>query len=289
MKITILKKSLITNLPALLLATIMIFFPNLSFSFQEEFTVFLAEIQTSSTPEGDPNFTKNLYINGGEVNGLKESAILDVYRSKTVRDTDNGQDYAIKVHVGQIKIVSLHNDISITRIVGLASNKDTHLLRYRTVMTGDLAVPRKEDDTIKGDDIVPGLGQGITLSGSGVQIPSHILFDLADWKLKPEALEILSNVYDTFNQSKDKDIIIEGHSCSLGSGKFNLELSKKRAQSVSEYLKESKGIPADLIRIEYYGENNPIASNDTKLGRMKNRRVEIRFQESEAEESSEAI
>ena len=88
---------------------------------------------------------------------------------------------------------------------------------------------------------------------------------------------MLSVIHDMFNNSKNKDILIEGHTCSLGTGSYNLELSKKRAQSVADYLKKAKGISEKNILVKYYGESSPIASNDTKEGREKNRRVVIRF------------
>ena len=88
---------------------------------------------------------------------------------------------------------------------------------------------------------------------------------------------MLSTIDGIFNKSKGKTIIVAGHTCSLGAEKYNLELSRERAESVAAYLMQTKGIPSDNIRVEYYGEKLPVASNDTEEGRSRNRRVEISF------------
>ena len=82
---------------------------------------------------------------------------------------------------------------------------------------------------------------------------------------------------DMFSKSKNSDLLIEGHTCNLGTPEYNLELSRKRAQSVSDYLIRIAGIPRDRIRVSYYGERFPVTSNTAEEGRRKNRRVAIRF------------
>jgi OOP family OmpA-OmpF porin len=68
--------------------------------------------------------------------------------------------------------------------------------------------------------------------------------------------------------------IIIGHTDSTGSAEYNLGLSMRRAQAVSDYLANT-GVPADILREVGRGEEDPIASNDTDEGRSQNRRVEI--------------
>ena len=67
---------------------------------------------------------------------------------------------------------------------------------------------------------------------------------------------------------------VSGHTDNVGNDQTNLILSKKRAEAVKVYL-ESKGVAADRIRALFFGETQPIASNDTEDGRQKNRRVEM--------------
>ena len=73
---------------------------------------------------------------------------------------------------------------------------------------------------------------------------------------------------------KDWKLQIAGHTDNVGNDQVNLILSKKRAEAVRDYL-VSKGVPADRIRTLFFGETQPIASNDTEEGRQKNRRVEM--------------
>lgn len=74
--------------------------------------------------------------------------------------------------------------------------------------------------------------------------------------------------------SKAYEVIIIGHTDSTGNAEYNLGLSKRRAEAVSDYLVNT-GVPADILRVLGRGKNDPIASNDTKEGRALNRRVEI--------------
>jgi outer membrane protein OmpA-like peptidoglycan-associated protein len=68
---------------------------------------------------------------------------------------------------------------------------------------------------------------------------------------------------------------LEGHTDSIGSKEFNNRLSESRAISVRNYFIKDLSVPENSIQIEYFGESKPKASNSTKEGRTKNRRVEI--------------
>lgn len=76
-----------------------------------------------------------------------------------------------------------------------------------------------------------------------------------------------------------RDIAIEliGHTDNVGSDEYNLQLSRKRAETVAQYL-VSKGISSDRISVSGFGSSKPVASNDTEEGRSKNRRVDIKFE-----------
>ena len=71
-------------------------------------------------------------------------------------------------------------------------------------------------------------------------------------------------------------IIVEGHTDSTGSDSYNQQLSERRANSVARYLTQ-RGVNASRIKAIGYGEQRPVASNDTAEGRRQNRRVEIRI------------
>lgn len=71
---------------------------------------------------------------------------------------------------------------------------------------------------------------------------------------------------------------IEGHTDNVGKEAKNLDLSKRRAASVKNYF-ISKGVAADRLDSEGYGQIRPIADNKTAAGRTENRRVEIKLME----------
>ena len=69
-------------------------------------------------------------------------------------------------------------------------------------------------------------------------------------------------------------IDVYGHTDSIGSQKYNNKLSKRRASCVAEYL-VAQGCNGQRFSIQGFGETRPIASNNGKSGRARNRRVEI--------------
>ena len=75
-------------------------------------------------------------------------------------------------------------------------------------------------------------------------------------------------------RKSDWKLIIAGHTDNVGPEKTNLILSKKRSTAVAVFL-EHRGVKMDRLIIQYFGEEKPIDSNDTKEGRQKNRRVEM--------------
>jgi outer membrane protein OmpA-like peptidoglycan-associated protein len=77
-----------------------------------------------------------------------------------------------------------------------------------------------------------------------------------------------------------KHVRVEGHTDNRGTGPYNLDLSRRRAASVVEYLVQH-GIARGRLLSAGYGFERPIADNSTALGRAKNRRVEFKLLEEE--------
>jgi outer membrane protein OmpA-like peptidoglycan-associated protein len=71
-------------------------------------------------------------------------------------------------------------------------------------------------------------------------------------------------------------LTLSGHTDNMGSAAFNLDLSKRRAESVKAFLIEN-GVPASRIFVEYYGLSKPLVPNDNDQNRLKNRRVEFKL------------
>ncbi|KII81055.1 OmpA family protein [Vibrio renipiscarius] len=105
-------------------------------------------------------------------------------------------------------------------------------------------------------------------------------FALNSTELKPESASKLDELVQMLAAYPQADVNVVGYTDSSGAAEYNQALSEKRAQSVANVLSE-RGIDPSRISVSGEGENNPIASNDTKEGRAQNRRVEITVPEFE--------
>lgn len=101
-----------------------------------------------------------------------------------------------------------------------------------------------------------------------------ILFDTAKSTIKEESLQTLDQIVNILNEYPTAMFSVDGHTDSVGSEENNQSLSEARAQSVVNYLVQ-KGVSQSRLSAKGYGESKPIASNKTRAGRAKNRRVEI--------------
>jgi outer membrane protein OmpA-like peptidoglycan-associated protein len=111
-------------------------------------------------------------------------------------------------------------------------------------------------------------GLVITLSGSVVFASNQAL-------ILPAAQARLNQVSEALLSTDSlRNLVVEGHTDSIGSEAYNMQLSQRRADSVRSYL-ISRGYPADKIEASGIGEIRPIASNSNPEGRSNNRRVEI--------------
>lgn len=107
-----------------------------------------------------------------------------------------------------------------------------------------------------------------------VSLASDTLFDFDKSELKPEGQAKLDQLIDGIKTVSIDVIIAVGHTDSIGSDEYNNRLSLARAYAVKTYM-VSKGIDAARIKTSGKGKTQPVASNTTKEGRAKNRRVDI--------------
>ncbi len=104
-----------------------------------------------------------------------------------------------------------------------------------------------------------------------------IHFDYNKATIKQDSYKLLVNLVDIINKCPDTIVTIEGHTDSDGSAKYNKLLSQKRANAIKAYL-ENRGVAKERLRAVGYGESKPVASNATREGKQKNRRIEFKFQ-----------
>ena len=103
---------------------------------------------------------------------------------------------------------------------------------------------------------------------------SDVLFKTGSYELLAGARERLAKVSGIVMAYPGLHLDIEGHTDSVGSDEYNLQLSQKRAQAVRDYLVQ-QGIPDGAIASRGLGKSTPVATNDTAEGRQQNRRVEL--------------
>lgn len=101
-----------------------------------------------------------------------------------------------------------------------------------------------------------------------------ILFDTGKSSIKAESTAVMVDIITILAEYPTAKFTVEGHTDSVGSSKLNQKLSDSRAGSVRSFLID-KGIGADRLTSIGYGEDKPIATNNTRAGRKSNRRVEI--------------
>jgi len=111
-------------------------------------------------------------------------------------------------------------------------------------------------------------------------LTEKIFFAFDSWKLTNKAKKILKRMAEAMQapELKNARFEIQGHTDSTGPEDYNLRLSIKRAKAVKRFLVKECGIEEKRLIVKGYGEDRPIASNDTKEGRQKNRRVEVKIE-----------
>jgi len=106
-----------------------------------------------------------------------------------------------------------------------------------------------------------------------ITIDLKVQFDLDKAIIKPQYHDNIKKLADFMTKYPDVDAEIEGHTCKLGTSAYNMDLSRRRAESVKAYMVKNFGIDPARLSTVGYGESRPIADNNTRDGRMKNRRV----------------
>ena len=104
---------------------------------------------------------------------------------------------------------------------------------------------------------------------------SGVYFDTNKYNINTASQETLNKISGIFQEYGDTNILVIGHTDSTGDDAYNMTLSKNRANSVSNYLANNKGISRSRLNTNWFGETKPIYDNSTTTGRAKNRRVNI--------------
>lgn len=125
-----------------------------------------------------------------------------------------------------------------------------------------------------------GSGVDVTETDGGkailVNLPDGVTFAVDSTTISPAFQKTLDEIALSLKQYPDSLIDVYGHTDSTGSDAYNQSLSERRARAVADYL-AMRGVSSSRIRSQGFGEQYPVASNDTAEGRALNRRVEIKI------------
>lgn len=120
--------------------------------------------------------------------------------------------------------------------------------------------------------------EGATIERVGeaiaIKFDSGLLFGFDSSTLSPTAQTNLQSLANSLDRYDNTEVVVIGHTDSIGSATYNQGLSERRAQSAVDYL-ASIGVDKNRLVVEGRGETEPISDNDTDEGRALNRRVEI--------------
>jgi OOP family OmpA-OmpF porin len=115
---------------------------------------------------------------------------------------------------------------------------------------------------------------GIEVAGNEWFVRGKILFAMNKATLSPEAQELLIRVATFLNKNTQYMLEVQGNTDNTGPVAWNMELSKKRADAVKDFLVKN-GVSEGRLTTKGFGPNEPIAPNNTAEGRAKNRRVDF--------------
>jgi outer membrane protein OmpA-like peptidoglycan-associated protein len=101
-----------------------------------------------------------------------------------------------------------------------------------------------------------------------------VYFDFDRSSLRPAAVRLLDDAVARLRANPDKNLVIEGHTCNIGTPEYNLALGERRAGSVRDYLL-SRGVPASRLETRSFGEERPKYDNAREETRRLNRRASL--------------
>jgi len=220
---------------------------------------------------GDDKVTDNLKESKGAPTAWLETSELGLQKLK---DVDYGEfaisdnDFSFKGYIGSDEAKK-----------GLLSEFDSKLnSAYKGSYEIDAPRPKVEE-SVEENKTVTIEEQIASCKNQIDELLSNekIHFDYNKATIKQDSYKLLVNLVDIINKCPDTIVTIEGHTDSDGSAKYNKLLSQKRANAIKAYL-ENRGVAKERLRAVGYGESKPVASNATREGKQKNRRIEFKFQ-----------
>jgi outer membrane protein OmpA-like peptidoglycan-associated protein len=230
------------------------------------------------TPKGHgnymPGFTPYVRISDSLFNDIKSgnSASIEM-------DTPNEMPHTItRVDEEKLPVLVDEHECAIRTIKATTDNGWTFWIMdnpsFPIIVKGEMGFkfgqPMFSHADLTGKEIVHQLGLG-------KEVTTHsILFGFNSADINPESKPVLDQIREYLKQSPKVKLQIEGHTDNVGTAQQNLDLSKRRADSVKNYFCENSIVDASRLSTDGLGMSKPIADNSTASGRQRNRRVVFR-------------
>lgn len=148
-------------------------------------------------------------------------------------------------------------------------NFDKNETVTKNTVSSEKTVLEKVDDVLPKNNIV------------AEEVPAGIRLSIRDIKFAPDSAQILSGESERLDEiaevlkiAPNAQLLVEGHTASVGKPAGEQKLSEQRAHKIAEELK-ARGVKAGAFICRGFGGTKPVASNETNEGRAQNRRVEI--------------
>ena len=104
-----------------------------------------------------------------------------------------------------------------------------------------------------------------------------VYFDFDRSSLRPDAMRLLDDAVAKLQANPTKNLVIEGHTCNIGTAEYNLALGERRANAVRQYL-VAQGVPADRVKTISYGKERPDPVGSDEAAWARNRRAVTELQ-----------
>jgi len=174
---------------------------------------------------------------------------------------------------GNVNISKLVDEINasnkyIKELVSAKSKSDSLNIALTNKLTRSLSTDELKDVDVK-------VLKGVVY----ISLADNMLFKSGSYEISDRAMEILGKIAKIIKDYSDYDVLVEGNTDNVPINKTNIrnnwDLSALRASSVVQTLQNKFGINPRRLTAGGRGEYNPVADNDTELGRQRNRRTEI--------------
>ena len=250
-------------------------------------------IQKLRTPFGDSPLEAAILAAGNDLKGLQGKSALVIF-------TD-GVDMGIAPVKAATSVKSQYGDNLCIYTVQIGDDVQGAKILDQIVKAGQCGVSVKGDD-LANDSAMNDFVEKIFLAQKPAEAPPppppppveemkkapeveqkilekgratlDVKFDFDKAVVKPKYYKDIQSVADVMKKYPDLKIALEGHTDNVGGKKYNLNLSQKRAEAIKNIMVTKFDIEPSRLTAKGFGESKPIASNSTKEGRQKNRRVE---------------